>query len=169
LTFCTFVQLGGGLDAAKQGMTSAAVFAGSSMQIFVKTPSGKTITLEVWASQSVEDVKRMVQCKTNIPADAQRLLWTGKQLEDGRTLGDYNVFQESTLHLALRLRGGADHQQGPQKHQVHLTKNLLPVFRRLIVDLLSSFDFCVFVCVSFYVFRVTPLQLGMARFSKQRA
>jgi ubiquitin len=107
LTFCTFVQLGGGLDAAKQGMTSAAVFAGSSMQIFVKTPSGKTITLEVWASQSVEDVKRMVQCKTNIPANEQRLIWTGKQLEEGRTLGDYNVIQESTLHLTLRLRDGA--------------------------------------------------------------
>ena len=120
MTFCTFVQLDGGLDAAKQGMTSAAVFGGSSMQIFVKTPSGKTITLEVWASQSVKDVKSMVQCKSNIPANEQRLIWTGKQLEEGRTLGDYNVTPESTLHLALRLRGGADAAVGTQ------TKRLQP-------------------------------------------
>ena len=92
------------------GTTGLATALGirGGMQLFVKTLTGKTVSIEVEEGESIEDVKAKIAEKEGIPPEQQRLIFGGQQLQDSKTLDDYDVGDDATLHLVLRLRGGRD-------------------------------------------------------------
>ena len=103
--------------------TMTPIFA---MQIFVKTLTGKHITLEVEPTDRVEDVKQKVQDKEGIPTEMQTLKFAGKILEDGNTLQDYSIQKDSTIHLGLKRLDGSDKIKEPD--------NLIAVFGQKLSD-----------------------------------
>lgn len=92
----------GALNQPAFGLNAALSMRGG-MQLFVKTLTGKTVSIEVEEGESIEDVKAKISEKEGIPAEQQRLIFGGQQLQDAKTLQDYDVGDDSTLHLVLRL------------------------------------------------------------------
>lgn len=95
----------GNRRSEERGMSRVLKLRGG-MQVFVKTLSGKTISVECEPDESIESLKEKIMAKEGVPPDQQRIIFGGKQLDTQKNLSDYDIDDDSTLHLVLRLRGG---------------------------------------------------------------
>jgi len=112
------------------------------MQLFVKTLTGKTVTIDVEEGESIEDVKAKIAEKEGIPPEQQRLIFGGQQLQDGKTIDDYDVGDDSTLHLVLRLRGGpkffSSYKEVDEEFVQDILNNLKPLEKETISKFISQ-------------------------------
>jgi len=105
-TSIAFLGIRGGQQQQLLRGRRAALGVRGGQQLFVKTLTGKTVSVEVEPGESIESVKAKISEKEGVPPEQQRLIFGGQQLADGKTIDDYDIGDDSTLHLVLRLRGG---------------------------------------------------------------
>ena len=110
------------------------------MQLFVKTLTGKTITVQCCSSFTIEELQYLIYDKENIPIGEQRLLFSGMQLENNRTLADYNIQKESTISLILRLRGGMYHETSGKAGNYEYLKDNILIVDNVVIDLIEKIE-----------------------------
>jgi ubiquitin C len=108
-------------DVKEGDLITSQINFRESMQIFIKTMTGKTITVDISPMATIYELKQRIDTKEQIPPDQQRMIFVGKQLEDSQTLFDYNVRLEATLYLALRCRGGMHHPSSSRSEHFTIT------------------------------------------------